>query len=103
MKTMKKIRLTNKEVAVIKRAGRELLGESVKIYLFGSRVDMSKKGGDIDIFIESDKDISLEERLNFLATLERDGIRRKVDLVVKTPFKKERTIFEAAKAEGVLL
>jgi len=46
------MRLTNKEINTIK--GSVLaLDASAHVYLFGSRVDDAKRGGDIDLLIES--------------------------------------------------
>lgn len=98
-----KVRLSEEEIKIIKEAAKEIFGENAKVYIFGSRTDLNKKGGDIDIFIETDKNVSLEEELKFLAKLEIKGIERKVDLVVKTPYKKEKTIYKTAKETGVLI
>lgn len=48
------MRLENYEVVAIKDSVKKM-DENAKIYLFGSRVDNSKKGGDIDILIFSQK------------------------------------------------
>jgi predicted nucleotidyltransferase len=51
-----KIRLTEKEFHGIQKAFTEFLGEKTgEIYLFGSRTDASKKGGDIDLLVIIDK------------------------------------------------
>ncbi|HFU77888.1 MAG TPA: nucleotidyltransferase domain-containing protein, partial [Epsilonproteobacteria bacterium] len=53
------MRLLQSEADAIKSTFLALF-HSGKIYLFGSRVDDSKKGGDIDLFLELDDDLSLE-------------------------------------------
>ena len=74
-----------------------------KLYLFGSRVDESKKGGDIDLFIDSNHDINIQQQIHFLREINKNITQRKVDLVVKTPNKKYRKIFDTAINEGILL
>ncbi len=46
------MRLTTEQIALIKQKATLIFGESAKVFLFGSRVDDTKKGGDIDIFID---------------------------------------------------
>lgn len=48
------MRLQSHETEVIKRTVRDF-DKNAQIYLFGSRVDDSKKGGDIDLLIMSKK------------------------------------------------
>ena len=48
------MRLTPDEVAAIKAAAREAFGETAVVRLFGSRVDDSLRGGDIDLHVETD-------------------------------------------------
>jgi len=44
------VRLTSKEIEIIKNKSLKIFGEC-EVYIFGSRIDESKKGGDIDIYI----------------------------------------------------
>lgn len=46
------MRLSKKEIEVLKSAF-DKLGKSYKLYLFGSRVDDNKRGGDIDLLVVS--------------------------------------------------
>ena len=97
-----KVRLTEKEIKIIKETAKKYFGNDVKVYIFGSRADLDKRGGDIDIYIETNKRSSVELEISFLAELELKGIERRVDLVVKDPYKKEKNIYREAK-KGVLL
>ena len=45
------MRLSKKEIQVILRVAKEIYGEGVEIYLFGSRINDEKKGGDIDLYV----------------------------------------------------
>ncbi len=78
-------------------------GNNIKMYLFGSRTDDSKKGGDIDLFIESEKHISLQQQVLLLKDVYKYITQRKVDLIVKTPSKSERSIHQTARMEGIQL
>lgn len=82
---------------------KKYFGEHIKLYLFGSRVDDEKKGGDIDLFLELNTDISIEIEMKFLAALTKNVTERKVDLVVKTPSSQPQPIFDTARNTGVRL
>ena len=73
------MRLKKPEIESIKLAVKEF-DESARVYLFGSRVDETKRGGDIDILIVSDK-IRLSEKLEIEAHLETLIGEQKIDLV----------------------
>ena len=96
------MRLSAYEIDVIKT---NVLGhiEDAKIMLFGSRIDDTKKGGDIDIFIQTNKHITMKEQVSILANIELAGVLRKVDLILKTPNAKEQAIFKTALQEGIVL
>ncbi|WP_457640377.1 nucleotidyltransferase domain-containing protein [Persephonella sp.] len=51
----KSIRLTEEELKAIKDTAKEVFGNDVRVWLFGSRVNPKLKGGDIDIYIEVPK------------------------------------------------
>jgi len=66
-------------------AVRESFGD-VSVFLFGSRVDDSKRGGDIDIAIKSDlvKDEFMKKKLKFQTLLFRVDFEIPVDVVQLT-------------------
>lgn len=76
--------------------------EKGEIRLFGSRVDDTKKGGDIDLYVQplSPQNIA-EKRITFLAKLKRKIGDQKIDLVIAQ--EPERPIDRAARQQGVSL
>ena len=80
------MRLSEEEIKIIKDVVTKFLNES-KIYLFGSRLDDSKKGGDIDLFIVS-KDIDYERKLKIRAKL-KALLKKPVDVVYHKDFNRE--------------
>ena len=76
------MRLSKRILAMIKKAILTNFGE-VDIYLFGSRVDDNKKGGDIDIAVDvnlSRKEFN-QHKKNFIVALIKVDFDFKIDLV----------------------
>ena len=46
------MRLTEEQAAIIRRTVREILGDDARVWLFGSRMDDDKRGGDVDLYVE---------------------------------------------------
>jgi predicted nucleotidyltransferase len=76
------MRISNKLKEIIKKAIKDSFGD-VDIYLFGSRVDDTKKGGDIDIAIDLDVDrITFRKlKVKFLTNLLKLDYDIKIDIV----------------------
>ncbi len=90
MKTYTKVRLTEEEIKTIRKIIKKY-DPDAKIILFGSRTDLSKKGGDIDLLVISDK-IDFRKRREILVDLELSLGDRKIDLIVTdSPEKTEFT------------
>lgn len=96
------MRLTESEVHSIKRAFIETF-EDGKIYLFGSRVDDSKRGGDIDLYLCPSKvyDDERQRKINFLVKLDEYIGEQKVDAVLAK--NKDRLIEKEAIRTGIEL
>ncbi len=75
------MRLTNNEtekiIQVIKKYDRH-----ADTYLFGSRVDDNKKGGDIDLLVFSNK-LTFDENLKIKVELKEILGDQKIDLIIK--------------------
>jgi predicted nucleotidyltransferase len=97
------MRLTPEQITVIKSNTTQVYGDSAKVYLFGSRVDDNAKGGDIDLFIESDQNVTLTDKLQLMTLLQLALGDRKIDIIVKDVSAKSQPIFNIAKNTGCLL
>ena len=100
------MRLSDQQIEAIKEVVAEVLGPDARVYLFGSRVDDSRRGGDIDLYIEVhappmpswlDAKVALQRRL-----WERLGARR-IDLLIRSDDQPLRPIHRDALQQGVRL
>ena len=99
-----KVRLSDYEVDAIKETAKKYFGENCRVFIFGSRADLEKRGGDIDIFIKTELGIKeiVRNRTKFLSELEVKIGEQKVDVVVyNTEVMKKELIHEIALKEGV--
>jgi len=95
------MRLNNKEVEAIKNCFKEVF-ENGKIYLFGSRVDGSQKGGDIDLYIITDQTENLlMKKIDFLVKLKQSIGDQKIDVIISRD--KTRLIEQEALKNGIEL
>lgn len=82
---------------------KEYFGNNIKLYLFGSRVDDNKRGGDIDLLIETTQKIDMETEISFLRAIYKNITSRKIDLLIKTPYRQDKPIYHTAISEGIRL
>lgn len=96
------MRLTEYEIKMIKKAFHETFGDG-KIYLFGSRTDDTKKGGDIDLYLIPIKkfDDERSRKISFLVKLDDCIGEQKIDVIISTD--KNRPIEQEAMRNGVEL
>jgi predicted nucleotidyltransferase len=76
------MRLSDRIISKIKKSIIDSFG-SCNVYLFGSRVDDTKRGGDIDLAIDTrlNKDQFREKKSKFIANLIKLDFDYKIDLV----------------------
>ncbi len=96
------MRLREKELAIIISTLKEHTPDA-SMYLFGSRVDDNARGGDIDLFLSTNREVSLDEKISMLTHLARNGICRKVDLIIQTPHKRQHTLSREVMKRGIRL
>ncbi len=99
------MRLTETQRESIKFVVTSVVGEESRIWLFGSRVDDSKRGGDIDLLIETETVVP--SRVSALCQLEGALVvrlgNRKIDILLKDANTADAPIYHAARQTGVLL
>jgi len=95
------MRLSLKEIEAITSTFKAVFKEG-EIYLFGSRVDDTKRGGDIDLYIvtENQENLTLK-KIDFLIDLKRAIGEQKIDVVISRD--KNRLIEQEALKKGVKL
>ncbi|MHB8387687.1 nucleotidyltransferase domain-containing protein [Metallibacterium sp.] len=101
------MRLTPEQAAIIRSAAAEVFGTDARVWLFGSRVDDAKRGGDIDLLVQTAQtqpEALASASIAMLARLYRALGEQRIDLVLDAPaLRATRDIIATAKATGVLL
>ena len=101
------MRLTPLQVEIIQNAIVEHFGKQTKAWLFGSRVDDHARGGDIDLYIESNIEDAaqiFDFKLNFLIDLHKKLGNQKIDVVIRRQgFNQNLPIYQIAKETGLQL
>jgi len=100
------MRLTSEEAQAISEVFTEIVKAApARLWLFGSRTDLKKRGGDIDLFLELHASVdNMAALVRKIRTALYDRIgERKIDLIIKTPTTPPSVLHEIARQEGVLL
>ena len=99
------MRISSQEAVIIKDTVTSVVGDSCHVTLFGSRVDDTAKGGDIDLLVEVP-----EAQLNRASTASRLAaslqIRlgdRRIDVILVDPATPKQDIHKHARQQGVRL
>jgi len=89
------MRLGQFEIEAINSIAEKYFGNDVQVFLFGSRVDDDKKGGDIDLFIKNTKEelLTLELKIQFLSELKIKIGDQKIDVVFDNEITRSKSSF----------
>jgi hypothetical protein len=102
---MKGIRLSDDQITIIRSVFKECFLQEDQLWIFGSRADLSKRGGDIDLYVETklrSADEIYEAENKFFCGLIRKLGDQKIDLVINSGSGK-KLIYAIAKKTGVQL
>ena len=97
------MRLTEEERRTMRNAARRHFGPEARVLLFGSRTDNAKRGGDIDLLIESSLPVEEAERakIRTIADIQLALGDQKIDIVVTPgPARDNRRVVAEAYAHG---
>src|SRR5208283_155472 len=99
---MKNMRITSSEQEIIKLYVKKHFGSNADVYIFGSRVNNNKKGGDIDLYLTTDIPSSdiVRRKISLLVDMEKAIGEQKIDIVINN-HTKQKPIYEIAEKEGV--
>jgi predicted nucleotidyltransferase len=117
------MRLSTDQIQAIRQAATAAFGQGTAVWLFGSRVDDAKKGGDIDLLVcpqapayghaaqatpttnatnTAKPQPAFMQKVKMLTLLEQALGERKIDIVVEHP-QDQRPIVEVAHTTGIRL
>ena len=101
------MRLSVEEQHIIRRTVAETFGPAARVYVFGSRVDDSRRGGDIDLYVETELPFaaSFATRTQLSLVLEDRLGEQKIDILVRHAGMKGESppIYRIAQETGIQL
>ncbi|RLA22761.1 MAG: nucleotidyltransferase domain-containing protein [Gammaproteobacteria bacterium] len=99
------MRLTDRQVQIIRQVVATLAGDKAQVTLFGSRVDDAQKGGDVDLLITLLEPVEFPAELSakISAQLIRQFQGRNVDILLSAPNLRNLPIHTIAKEKGIVL
>lgn len=100
------MRLNSNDIQAIKNVAKAVFGDAATIWLFGSRTDDNKKGGDIDLLIQCNLSISRVElyqlKIEFLVKLKKIIDDQKIDVFIDSGHQ-HNVIYNEAYQQGIQL
>ncbi len=99
------MRISQNEIDTINKLARKYFGNDTKVSLFGSRADDSKKGGDIDLYIQSKnkKKLTVENKVQFKTELMLFIGEQKIDVILDNAALRKTLFYRSIKRNSVVL
>lgn len=100
-----RVRLSAREIEIIRATVRRLLGDRTRIRIFGSRAREDEKGGDIDILIETEQQLPscVASACRLASELQIQLGDQKIDVIIVDSTTREQPIHQIARHTGVML
>lgn len=99
------MRLTDRQIQAILQLARQVAGSQTRVRIFGSRLDDTAHGGDLDLMLELTESVNnpalMAAQMSALVSRALRG--RKVDVLLSAPNLMRLPIHEIAFKEGQLL
>jgi predicted nucleotidyltransferase len=99
------MRLTDHQIAAIRILAYQLAGTQSRVRVFGSRIDDTQQGGDLDLMLELPEPVENPAFLaaQLAAKVSRLMNGRKVDVLLSAPNLMRLPIHDVAFKEGIIL
>ncbi|MBP7729959.1 MAG: nucleotidyltransferase domain-containing protein [Alphaproteobacteria bacterium] len=100
------MRLTTMEQDVISNSFRQCFGEGDHLWLFGSRINDQKRGGDIDLYVETHLDSAqaIRSKFSFLSVVKDKIGDQRIDIILNIlSLGSSQLICKIARSEGIQL
>ncbi|MDP3797587.1 MAG: nucleotidyltransferase domain-containing protein [Polaromonas sp.] len=99
------MRLTTDQVRAIRQTAQRVLGDGVRVSVFGSRALDNRKGGDIDLFFETDARLANRAKVlcQLYGALTLALGDRRIDVILKDANTPPAPVFDIAKRTGIPL
>lgn len=99
------MRISEFEIESIKNLAHRHFGKDVQVFLFGSRVQNQKRGGDIDLFISNSngEKLKIRAKINFITDLVLQIGEQKIDVILDNPAIKNSVFYKTINQTGILL
>jgi predicted nucleotidyltransferase len=95
------MRLTDYQIQTIRQLARQVAGDQTRVRVFGSRLDDTAQGGDLDLMLELPEPVDNPALLAALVSRSMSG--RRVDVLLSAPNLMRLPIHDVAFKEGQLL
>ncbi len=99
------MRLTKEQVSIISNTARSIFGDSVQVLLFGSRISDTRRGGDIDLLVQSadHTTLNLSNKLVFIVELKKRLGDQKIDVFLSRVDEDGSAVIQTARKTGIAL
>ena len=101
------VRLAERDLGIIKQSFVKYFLAQDHLWIFGSRVDITKNGGDIDLYIETsheDMQEAIKSEILLYSALQNLLGEQKIDIIVNVLSQNHSLlIYDVAKTEGIKL
>lgn len=97
------MRLEDEHISQVRRIAKDIYGNEVRVFLFGSRVNDDARGGDIDLLIESPQKekMNFENKIKFLTDLKLAIGDQKIDVVYNKDVHR-KTLKDSSKGSDIV-
>ena len=99
---LEKVRLDSQEIEIVRTMVERIVGKGSKVRVFGSRLNDSRRGGDLDLLVESEAPVDAIRRADLKMDLE-EKLALPLDIIFLVKGQKRSAFQELAYSKSGLL